>query len=58
MNEQPANTITIDIEEYIQLRRAAELNTYLVDNIRHFDDMYRDLHERLNNLERELRERR
>lgn len=49
------NTVTINIEEYFELRKQSEMNAYLLGELVRYDERFRVFDERLFRLEDEVR---
>ena len=49
------NTVTINIEEYFELRKRSEMNAYLLGELVRYDERFRLFDERLFRLEDEVR---
>ena len=49
------NTVTIPVEEYFDLRQKAEMNAYLLGEIRKYDERFILFDEKLFRLEDEVR---
>ena len=49
------NTVTINIEEYFELRKQSEMNAYLLGELVRYDERFRLFDERLFRLEDEVR---
>ena len=49
------NTVTIQLEEYFELRKQSEMNAYLLGELVRYDERFRLFDERLFRLEDEVR---
>ena len=49
------NTVTINIEEYFELRKRSEMNAYLLGELVRYDERFRLFDDRLFRLEDEVR---
>jgi hypothetical protein len=49
------NTVTINIEEYFELRKQSEMNAYLLGELVRYEERFRLFDERLFRLEDEVR---
>lgn len=49
------NTVTINIEEYFELRKQSEMNAYLLGELVGYEERFRLFDERLFRLEDEVR---
>lgn len=52
MEDKSTNTVTIPLEEYIDLKMRSENNLYLLDRLRQFEDELRFLDNRLREVEK------
>ena len=50
-----ANTVTINIEEYFELRKQSEMNAYLLGELARYEERFRLFDDRLFRLEDEVR---
>jgi hypothetical protein len=49
------NTVTIPLEEYFELRKQSEMNTYLMGEFRRYDERFNRYDDMLFRLEDEIR---
>lgn len=49
------NTVTINIEEYFELRKQSEMNAYLLGELARYEERFRLFDDRLFRLEDEVR---
>lgn len=49
------NTVTIQLEEYFELRKQSEMNAYLLGELGRYEERFRLFNERMFRLEDEVR---